>query len=137
MRIIFLCLLLCSLNGWAQDDREIRAVMASQVDCWNEGDLDCFMKGYWKSDKLVFVGKSGLKYGWDTTLENYKKSYPDKEAMGTLSFDIRIIEPLSDEFWFVVGKWNLQRKSDNPNGHFSLIFRKLDSDWVIVSDHSS
>ena len=95
------------------------------------------MQGYWHSDKLIFIGKSGLNYGWKTTLENYKNRYPNKGAMGTLSFDIAIIEPISDDFWFVVGQWNLERKKDNPNGHFSLIFRKLDNEWVIVSDHSS
>ncbi|MEQ9403135.1 MAG: nuclear transport factor 2 family protein [Cyclobacteriaceae bacterium] len=137
MRLICIYLLFFSSQIWAQEEREIREVMDRQVECWNSGDLECFMEGYWKSDKLVFIGSKGLTYGWDTTLDNYKKSYPDKAAMGTLTFEIKIIEPLSDEFWFVVGKWNLQRKEDNPNGHFSLIFRKLDNEWVIVSDHSS
>lgn len=119
------------------DEKEIREVLAQQVECWNEGDLECFMEGYWKSDQLVFIGSSGVTYGWQKTLDNYKKNYPDKGAMGKLSFKLMILEPLSDDFWTVIGKWNLQRKNDNPNGHFSLIFRRLDDQWVIVSDHSS
>lgn len=138
MRYTYLLLSLLTFGAFAQnDEQEIRAVMDRQVECWNDGDLECFMEGYWKSDKLVFIGKSGLTYGWQTTLDNYKKNYPTRADMGTLSFDLKIVEPISEGFWFVVGKWNLDREKDNPNGHFSLVFRKLDNDWVIVSDHSS
>ncbi|GAB4245774.1 MAG: nuclear transport factor 2 family protein [Ekhidna sp.] len=125
------------LFSQTKDEMDIRNVLNRQVTCWNEGDLECFMEGYWQSDQLVFIGKSGVTYGWQKTLDNYKKSYPDKAAMGQLSFEILIVEPLSEDFWTVIGKWSLQRKNDNPNGYFSLIFRRLDDDWVIVSDHSS
>ena len=111
--------------------------MKQQQECWNAGDLECFMDSYWKSDKLVFVGGNGITYGWQTTLDNYKKRYPTRAAMGTLTFELLILEPLSEDFWSVVGKWSLERKEDNPNGHFSLIFRKLGNEWVIVSDHTS
>ncbi|WP_436515381.1 YybH family protein [Ekhidna sp. To15] len=119
------------------DENSIREALALQVECWNEGDLECFMDGYWKSDQLVFIGSSGVTFGWQKTLNNYKKKYPDRETMGKLSFELIIVEPLSEDFWTVIGKWNLMRKSDNPKGHFSLIFRRLDDQWVIVSDHSS
>ena len=137
MKYVLLILVLFSHSLLAQEEHAIRNVLNDQVECWNEGDIECFMQGYWNSEKLAFIGKSGVNYGWKTTFENYKKRYPNKEAMGILSFEIKIIEPLSDEFWFVVGRWNLDRKEDNPNGHFSLIFRKIDEEWVIVSDHTS
>lgn len=138
MRLLSLLLLLLSYTTHvhAQAEREIREVLANQVECWNDGDLECFMDGYWRSDNLVFIGSSGLTYGWETTLENYKKRYPSREAMGTLTFDLNIIEPLSEEFWFVAGKFNLERKNDNPTGYFTLIFRLIDDQWVIVSDHT-
>lgn len=119
------------------DEMAIRTVLDKQTDCWNSGDLECFMDGYWRSEQLVFIGKSGVTYGWQKTLDNYKKSYPDKEAMGELQFELLIVEPLSENFWSVIGKWSLVRASDNPQGYFSLLFRKLGNDWVIVSDHSS
>lgn len=138
IRTLILFFLLSAMNVVAQsEEKAIRNVMALQEDCWNEGDLECFMEGYWKSEKLVFIGKSGVNYGWQKTLDNYKKGYPTKEAMGTLTFDILIMEPLSEDFWSVIGKWSLQRKDDNPNGHFSLIFRLIGDEWLIVSDHSS
>ena len=139
MRPLVLLFLISPLSVVCQniDELAIREVMQNQEKCWNVGDLDCFMEGYWKSEKLVFVGSRGLTYGWQNTLDNYKRSYPTPEKMGTLTFEILIIEPLSDDFWSVVGKWSLERKDDSPSGHFSLIFRRLGNDWVIVSDHSS
>lgn len=119
------------------DELAIRKVLEEQQTCWNTFDLECFMEGYWKSDDLVFIGKSGVTYGWQKTLDNYKSRYPNKEAMGKLTFELLIVEPLSEDFWTVVGKWNLAKENDNPNGHFSLLFRRLDDEWVIVSDHSS
>lgn len=135
--IVFTTLLPFFINAQRSDELAIREVLSEQLQCWNIGDIDCFMEGYWKSEELVFVGSNGLTYGWQQTLDNYKKSYPTKEEMGTLSFDILIIEPLSEDFWSVIGKWKLVREIDSPEGHFSLLFRRLGQDWVIVSDHSS
>ena len=131
--------LLLPLALFSQDTDElaIRKVLDAQQNCWNNGDLECFMDSYWKSDQLVFIGSKGITYGWKETLDNYISRYPTKEKMGVLSFDILIMEPLSNDFWSVIGKWSLARKSDSPSGHFSLIFRRLGNDWVIVSDHSS
>ena len=138
IRLLTLILLFASINVVGQgEEKAIREVMSIQEECWNEGDLECFMEGYWKSEQLIFIGSSGVNYGWQKTLDNYKKSYPTKEKMGTLKFDILIMEPLSDDFWSVIGKWSLQRKDDNPHGFFSLIFRLIGEEWVIVSDHSS
>lgn len=139
MRFLLPILICLSFSGYSQeqDEQAIRAVLEGQQKCWNAGDLECFMEGYWKSDQLVFIGSKGVTYGWKQTLDNYRKSYPDKEAMGSLSFNLIQVEPLSDDFWSVIGKWSLERESDNPNGHFTLIFRRLGNEWVIVSDHSS
>jgi ketosteroid isomerase-like protein len=117
--------------------KDILQVLTQQVIHWNNGDIEKFMESYWKSDSLMFIGKSGLKYGWQTTLENYKKGYPDKSAMGQLDFDIINVNKLSGDTYFVVGKWHLSREIGNINGHFSLIWKKLKGQWVIVADHSS
>ncbi len=111
--------------------------MAEQVEAWNAGDLEGFMKHYWKSDSLKFIGKSGLKMGWQTTLDNYKSSYPDLDAMGTLSFDILEVEILGNSNAFVIGKWRLDRSEDVLQGHYTLLWKKIDGAWVIVADHSS
>ena len=120
----------------AQED-EIRGVLEEQVTCWNKGDLDCFMQGYLNSNELVFVGSGGPKYGWQVTLNNYKKSYPDRAAMGTLKFDLLKFQPLGKKHYLVIGKWVLNRKLDAPQGHFSLVFEKINGEWKIIADHSS
>jgi hypothetical protein len=92
---------------------------------------------YWHSDSLMFIGKSGVTYGWENTLKNYQKGYPDTAAMGKLRFDIIQVKRLSAIYYHVVGKWHLTRSIGNLDGHFTLMLRKIKNKWVIVSDHSS
>jgi hypothetical protein len=95
------------------------------------------MQTYWKSDSLVFVGKNGVTYGWQHTLDNYRKGYPDKTAMGRLQFTIIRIEFLSDQVYNVIGKWHLTRTIGNLQGHYTLIIKRINGKWLIVQDHSS
>ena len=118
-------------------ESHIRELMDEQLTCWNDGDLECFMMHYWKSDSLMFIGKSGVTYGWQGTLENYVKGYPDRDAMGELTFTIIDVQLLSEDKAYVIGKWHLQRKEDAPEGHYTLLWKLIDGNWVIVSDHSS
>ena len=115
---------------------DIVAVMNAQSAAWNRGDIEGFMQGYWNSDKLVFVS-SRVTRGWRPTLENYKRSYPTKEAMGTLTFSDLEVTVLSKDAAVVLGSWSLQRANDNPKGKFTLIFRKLKEGWRIVHDHTT
>ncbi|HAS40236.1 MAG TPA: DUF4440 domain-containing protein [Microscillaceae bacterium] len=119
------------------DLAKIRGILDAQTKAWNKGDLVAFMQSYWKSEKLKFIGSRGVRYGWQATLEGYQKSYPNKEKMGILRFKIISMEKISPDAAFVIGKWHLTRKDDTPNGHFSLLWRKIKGVWVIVADHSS
>lgn len=114
----------------------ILKVMHQQEQDWNNGDIEAFMQGYWQSDSLMFIGKNGIKYGWQTTLDNYKKSYPDKAAMGKLTFEILKLEQ-SNNTAYMLGKWSLVRNEDNPNGYFTLYWKKINDNWVITIDHTS
>ena len=114
----------------------IRKVMADQTIAWNNGDIDGFMKGYWKSEKLVFVGKDVTR-GWQATLDRYKKSYDTRAKMGTLTFSDLEIEVLSSDAAVVLGSWSLARSGDTPHGKFTLIFRKFKDGWRIIHDHTS
>jgi ketosteroid isomerase-like protein len=116
---------------------DIRKVMNEQVIAWNNGDIDGFMKGYWNSPEMTFVSGVNVTKGWQPTLERYKKGYDSKAKMGVLTFadlDIRI---LGNKSAVVLGKWSLQREKDNPNGLFTLTFRKLKEGWRIILDHTS
>lgn len=119
------------------DERTIRSEIEKQRLDWNAGNLRSFMETYWKSDSLMFIGKSGVTYGWEKTLANYEKGYPDTAAMGKLNFDILEVKRLSVMYFFVVGKWHLARSIGDIGGHFTLLFKKVKNKWVIVADHSS
>ncbi|HYD22157.1 MAG TPA: nuclear transport factor 2 family protein [Flavipsychrobacter sp.] len=137
--ILLLCLvpLTVATAQGGTDVREITAVLDKQAMEWNAGNIEGYMQGYWNNDSLLFIGSKGPVYGYRPTLERYKKSYPDKHAMGILSFSALSFKRLSDEYYFVTGRWSLQRKDDNPNGYFTLLFRKIKKQWLIVADHSS
>lgn len=124
-------------SAQTKTQQAIIALLDKQSTAWNAGDLTGFMEGYWRSDSLLFLGKSGATYGWQATLDNYRKGYPDTVAMGKLRFELLRIEPIEKNHVFVVGKWFLSRKIGNLQGAFSIILRKIRGQWVIVSDHSS
>ena len=115
----------------------IRNILATQTAAWNRGEIDNFMNGYWENDSLMFIGKSGVTYGWTNTLNNYKKGYPDTAAMGKLVFTLIQVKKLSGKYYHVTGKWLLKRSIGDVGGHYTLLFKKINGRWVIVSDHSS
>ena len=121
----------------SQDKDAILKVLHTQEQAWNAGDVDRFMEGYLKSDSLMFVGSSGPTYGYETVKANYKKNYPGKAGMGKLTFTIKKVELLSGDTAFVMGAFHLKRDQDEPKGHFTLIFKKFQDGWKIISDHSS
>ena len=132
-------LVLFSFSVPAQSDAEtaIRKVMADQAEAWNRGSLDDFMKGYWHNDSLIFVGKSGLSYGYTTALNNYKKNYDSPDKMGKLFFTLLRVDRLSPDHCSVIGKWLLKRKAGDIGGIYTLLFRKVGGRWLIVVDHTS
>jgi len=119
------------------DKNLILRLLEDQRQAWNRGELKEFMMGYIKSDSLLFVGKNGPKYGWDNTLNNYKKSYPDQKAMGFLSFNIQEVKLIASDHAFVLGAWHLKREKDEPKGFFTLLLRKIRGEWKVIADHSS
>lgn len=143
---LLLVLALCAACATQQSSRlstsevaNVKQVLANQAACWSNGDLECYMQGYWQSDSLLFIGSRGLTYGWQQTLANYKRSYPDPAAMGKLNFELKEMKTLSPETMLVVGKWHLEREAAKGDlqGHFSVIFQRFKDGWKIIADHSS
>jgi hypothetical protein len=79
----FLVFLFVPMMGLSQskDEKEILSVLGTQTAAWNQGDFDQFMVGYLHTDSLMFIGKSGITYGYAATLSNYKKSYSGADKM--------------------------------------------------------
>ena len=132
-------LILVSLSAASQtkDEKEIRAVLDKQTRNWNNGNIEGFMTTYWHNDSLMFIGKNGIKWGWQSALDNYKKSYPDTIAMGKLFFNILLIKKMSPQYYYVVGKWYLKRTIGDLTGHYDLVLRRINGQWLIIADHSS
>jgi ketosteroid isomerase-like protein len=138
--LLFIFLSFCSGTHSQSQDKDLQTISSiinNQQTSWNKADLEGFMTPYWHSDSLMFIGKNGVKRGWQTTLDNYKKSYPTPDIMGKLTFTLIKMEKLDENAVFVVGKWALERKDGNVSGHFTLLWKKLNGSWVIVTDHSS
>lgn len=122
----------------SKDKQQILAILNRQVADWNKGDITSFMNGYWESDSLMFVGKTGITYGYKRTYEGYMKRYPDRATMGTLKFTFLNFSFPGKDVAFVVGKFHLTRpEKGDLEGHYTLLWRKIKGKWVIVSDHTS
>lgn len=138
--LLLILLLATALISTAQtkDEQQIQSILDAQVQAWNKGNIDAFMKAYWQNDSLMFISSNGITYGYKATLEGYHRRYPDTDAMGQLTFTILKVNRISNDSYFVIGKWFLKReKKGDIGGHFTLLWRKINGEWVIVADHTS
>jgi len=120
-----------------KEKEQINSLLNKQIEAWNNGDLDLFMETYWKSEDLSFVGSKGPTYGWQATLDNYKKGYPNKAAMGKLKFTILKMSKIDKKTVLLIGRFDLTREIGNLSGHYTLVIQKFGKQWLIRSDHSS
>ena len=116
---------------------QIEQVLGEQAAAWNRGDIDAFMEGYAKIPALRFASGGDVTYGWQETLDRYKRRYPDRAAMGTLTFSGLDVTVCAPDAALVFGRWRLKTDAGEPNGLFTLFFRKTDAGWRIVADHTS
>ena len=136
--VLFFCLFVSgSIFAQSKDEQQIRAILKAQEAAWNRADLRAFMKGYWESDSMLFMGKKGPTYGYTATLNNYLKSYPDTAHTGHCTSTIVSVKRLSKVYFVVVGQWQLKRSAGDVGGYYSLLFRKIKGDSLIVMDHTS
>lgn len=142
MKKIIVFIAFISLNsfymvGQNKDVEEIKHLLETQRQAWNNHDIETFMEGYWKSEDLKFYGKNGVTYGWDNTLARYKKAYPTKEHFGTLEFVLNDISSINKDAYYVLGEFHLKRSIGNADGIFMLVLKKIKGEWKIIADTSS
>lgn len=135
--LIFCLLINIAAFAQSKDELKIRAILKAQEAAWNKADLHAFMKGYWESDSMLFMGKKGPTYGYAATLSNYLKSYPDTSHTGHFTSTLVSVKKLNRKYYIVVGQWHLKRSAGDVGGYYSLLFRKIKGQWVIVMDHTS
>jgi uncharacterized protein (TIGR02246 family) len=125
------------------DRRAINAVLVAQQEAWNRGDVDAFLTGYWHSEDLTFSGSGGISRGWNEVLARYRKTYPDRAAMGTLDFSGLEFRFLGADSALVLGRWHLKRAAEKGGenadigGVFSLVWQRFPEGWRIIHDHTS
>lgn len=123
----------------ATDRAAIVDVLMRQQDAWNAGDIDAFMEDYVQSDTLRFTSGASVRYGWDGALERYYTTYPDRDAMGELTFDDLKVDVLSEEWALVFGSWHLKRGGayEDIGGRYTLLMHREDTGWKVLYDHTS
>jgi uncharacterized protein (TIGR02246 family) len=146
--LITLVLLVVPIRSTAQlradshpkDRAAITQLLTIQQDNWNKGDVDAFMSAYWKSPDLTFSGASGTQRGYDAVYARYKKSYPDRAAMGHLDFSELEFHFTGNDGALVLGHWHLTREKSGGGdigGVFSLVWQRFPEGWRIIHDHTS
>ncbi|HWC95435.1 MAG TPA: DUF4440 domain-containing protein [Candidatus Sulfopaludibacter sp.] len=132
-------LLCCTTILCAQGD-SIRKMMNDSADAWNRGDLPAFASYYEDSPETTFMGKNIVRGGVQAILDRYRKGYPTRDAMGTLTFSEIEVRPLAKGVALVTGKFDLKRNAAGGGaawGRYTLIVREGPSGWKIIHDHSS
>ena len=127
---------------------EVAALLAAQSAAWNRGDLAGFTSVY--AEDATFVAPSGVTHGREQVLARYRRRYPDRRAMGTLSLEILEARPLGGEgvagaapgvaALSVVAHWRLAYTEEpahkTAEGSTLLVLRKTTGHWQIVQDAS-
>ncbi len=116
---------------------QIETLMNEQTEQWNHGSIDGFMRYYVHGDELTFSSADEVRRGWDETIARYKRRYPDRTAMGTLSFSDLESTPLGSRHALTLGRWHIERDAGNIAGAFSLVWRRTGRGWFILHDHTT
>jgi len=134
-----LLLLACAPLLLAQD-AAIRTILKDSGAAWNRGDLAAFASYYEDSADTTFIGREVVRGGTKAILDRYRRAYPTREAMGTLTFSEIGVRPLARGVALATGKFALQRTAaggGDTSGRFTLILRRTPAGWRIIHDHTS
>lgn len=128
-----------ALTTASREQLDVVKVLLTQQAAWNKGDIDAFVQTYKNSPDTLMVTHQ-ISHGFAGLVEEYRRDYPSKAAMGTLTFSELEARPLDASFAIVVGKYHLERgkkEGGNAEGVFSVVLEKTDKGWKIVLDHTT
>ena len=129
-----------SVFAYTLDD--VNKVLDYQLKGWNDANIDVFMSGYIKDSSVRFITDKKVKTSWQEITDSYKKGYPDKDAMGQLTFHRDEIRWVNESAYIaqVIGRWEVIQKRkpthDTLSGRFSLIFIGTPEGPKIQIDHT-
>ncbi len=120
------------------DERKIHQNFKKQELCWNNQNIECYMEAYATTESIQTASRGGITFGYDNIIGDYKKYFP-KERMGKLHFDNFNYRRLSDNLYFVTGRFNLkfQDRKELSSGWFSVTMKRINGNWKMITDHSS
>jgi uncharacterized protein (TIGR02246 family) len=119
---------------------EVRALLMNSQAAWNRGDLAAFASYYEDSPETTFIGREVTRGGTQAILERYRGNYPNRDAMGQLSFSELEIRTLAADVALATGRFELKRTvtaGGDASGRFTLILRESAAGWKIIHDHTS
>jgi len=120
------------------DDRQrIRTLFESGCAAWNRGDIDGYLADYWHSDKVRWVSEGIVCYGFEAIAAAFKARFDSPDNMGRLEVANLEIQLLGESDALVFGTWAQTTLTASRHGVFTVHTKKIDEEWLIVSDHSS
>jgi peptidoglycan/xylan/chitin deacetylase (PgdA/CDA1 family)/ketosteroid isomerase-like protein len=127
----------------------VHSLLRKQAEAWNRGDLDAFCAVY--AEDAAFMSPTGLTRGRAQVLARYRQRYPDRKALGTLSFEFletRLAKGIEYSAFgdalssrvhgvSVVARWTLTYADKAPaTGLTLLVLHRRGDGWEIVEDAS-
>ena len=113
---------------------QVKSLLLEQAQSWNRGDLQRFSAVY--AEDALFLSPSGLNQGRAQVLARYKKRYPDRKAMGTLSLEF-IETRTTEKLVTVAARWRLAYPDKTAASGLTLIvLQPRGGSWEIVQDAS-
>lgn len=138
-RVLCVFAVLCAPALFAQT-QAIEQVLKDSQAAWNRGDLAAFASYYEDSPDTTFIGREVVRGGVAAILDRYRRAYPTRDAMGTLTFSEIAVRPLADGVALATGKYSLKRNASGGGdaaGRFTLILKRTPAGWKIIHDHTS
>jgi uncharacterized protein (TIGR02246 family) len=115
----------------------IRKVFEAGCAAWNRGNLDGYLASYWDSDKTIWISGGAVTRGIDAIVAAYKARFSRPQQMGELTLAELEIDVLTTEDAVAFGRWMLVGEDKTAEGFFTVQLRKIEGNWLFVSDHSS
>ena len=120
--------------------QDVERAMRDSEAAWNRGDLPAFASYYDDSPPTTFIGREVTRGGVQAILDRYRRGYPTRETMGTLTFSELEVRPLAEGVALMTGRFALKRTAaggGDASGRFTLIWKRTPAGWKIIHDHTS
>ncbi len=118
--------------------QEVKKALEGQIFAWNNGDLETAMTYYWNSPDMLWISKNGTDKGYQEVYDMFLQDFKDRSKMGVYTYEPLHIEQVSKEAVYFVFRWKIALDGKQlMGGVSSQVWKKLNSRWVVTSEHAS